>query len=182
MNRTWIPLILVALTAAVLIGCQPASPGTTRNLGAVSYEMAFATAREVTARQYPIDTANPDTGVIECKPVRVQAPPERLLSRSPARHVTTVRVRREDGTVVASAAVAVQRQQSFVRRTLRPAEAEYGGPPHQTPGQLEAATTPEQNQTWETASYDHPAERELLQQIVDALDARRPVAAESESE
>ncbi|HUU58408.1 MAG TPA: hypothetical protein VMZ50_02590 [Phycisphaerae bacterium] len=168
MKTTGCSLGLLIL-AGMLVGCQQQTPGKTRQLGTVSYESAFAAARDVVSQYYPVSREDPATGIIECLPKSVEAPPERLLGGSPARHVTTVRVRREGEAVSAQVAVAVQRQGRFIRRQMRTPAENYDGPPHGTPGQYEAATTPEQNDVWMTEGYAHNIEIRILDDLYKSL-------------
>jgi len=162
-RHAWIGVAVVA--ACVASGCSQATPGTSRSLGAVGYESAFAAANEVVAQYFSIESSNPHTGIIRSRPKSVKAPKERLLGGSPARHVATVRVRTEGKTVVAYATVALQRQGGAELREIRPGADNYDSVPNQTPAEREAATTVDQNESWRTHTYAHDVERKILQDI-----------------
>ena len=161
--------MIALLAGGVLAGCAQPTPGRTRALGEVRFEAAFASAREVMAQYFPIADADADAGVIRSRPQAVEAPPERLLGRSPARQVATLRLYRENGQVVAQASVAVQREGSAGHRQLSAAGDSYDTVPNKTPADAEAATTAEQNQVWETERYDHALEARILADIYAGL-------------
>jgi len=143
MTRTGL-LAAACMTAGILGGCaQPI--GRARPLGEVSYEAAFATAREVMAQYF--------------------ARADRLLGGSPARQVATMRLRRDGRQVVAHLAVAVQRPGSAAHRQMRMNVDNYSSVPNQTPAQVEAATTPGQNESWRTDRYDRVMEQKILTQL-----------------
>ena len=87
---------------------------------------------------------------------------ERILGASPARQLATLRLRKEDGQVVAQATVALQRQGSDIHRQINPAAGSYDSVANRTPAELEAATTPQQNEAWVTERYAHDLERKML--------------------
>ena len=157
-------LAAACMTAGLLGGCaQPI--GRARPLGEVSYEAAFATAREVMAQYFSIESADPQTGVIRSRPKPIRARADRLLGGSPARQVATMRLRRDGRQVVAHLAVAVQRPGSAAHRQMRMNADNYSSVPNQTPAQVEAATTPDQNESWRTDKYDRVMEQKILTQI-----------------
>ena len=159
--------IALLVLAGALAGCQLQTPGRTRHMGAVSYESAFAAARDVLSQYYTVTEQDPDTGKITCLPKTVQAPPERILGGSPARHLATLRLRREDGEVSAQVSVAIQRQTRAVRRQMT--SVKYDEVPNVTPAQEEAATTVEQNEAWVTQAYAHDREVQILEDLYKAL-------------
>ena len=65
--------------------------------------------------------------------------------------------------------ITIQRQGSEASRTFRARQEDYSGMGRQTPADLEGATTPEQNQLWETCRYDHMLERAILRDIARQL-------------
>lgn len=172
-------LAAVVLVGSALAGCNVPTPGTTRHLGAIEYGSAFATAREVMAEHFSIASADADSGVIEARPKDVEATGERLLGgRSPARHMAKMQVRRKGDGVVAHASIAVQREGSDVYRSSRESSENYDEVPNRTPAEAAAATTPEQNEAWQTERYDHALERDILEQIYRALHPREPAEKE----
>jgi hypothetical protein len=152
-----------------MAGCQMQTPGRTLYLGDVSYEAAYAAARDVVAQYYPIAAESAEKGEIRCHPAPVEPPPERLLGRSPARHLTTARIRRKSDGVWAQVAVAIQRQGRDVHRHMRAAAVNYDGVPNEPPGRQEAATTPQQNEAWVTQGYAHDVETRILDDLYKAL-------------
>ena len=73
---------------------------------------------------------------------------------------------RADGRyVVATLSVAVQREGSAAYRTFRGRQENYSGMPNQTPADLEGATTPRQNDVWETYRYNRMLERTILRDL-----------------
>ncbi len=167
--HVWIVAACVA--AGLLAGCSQATPGTTRILGQVEPDLAFAAAREVMGQYFPIANADPLTRVIRSRPKSVEAGPDRLLGGYPARQLATLRLRQEGKVVVAHLSVAEQRQRSPMHRGLRQMSDNYDGVPNRTPAYDEAATTVEQNEAWETPRYDHALEARILNDIYKALHA-----------
>jgi hypothetical protein len=167
--------VFAALPACLLMGgCAGATPGTTMALGAVSYEDAFATSKEVVARRFSIASADAQRGEIVCRPKAVAARGERVLGGSPARQVAMLHLRRQDGGVAARMSVELQREGSPVHSTVPTYERNYNEVPNETPAQGTAATTAEQNATWQTQGYDHALERQILDEISKSLSPRGP--------
>lgn len=161
-------IALLALSAA-LAGCQTRRAGRTRLMGSVEYPVAFATSRRVLTNYFVVTEANPDTGKIQCLPKDIAPPPERLIGRSPARQQATLWLRRDGKTVSARLAVAVQRQTRAIHRQMANPGENYEEVPYRTPAQAEAATTPDQNDTWVTQGYAHDVEIRILDDIYKAL-------------
>ena len=162
--------ILLATSAAVLLtGCNLPAPGTTRSLGEVEYASAFATARETMAQYFSIESADPQTGEIISRPKLIEAAPERLLGGSPARHLAKLRIRRKNGTIVAQASVALQREGSAIHHISARPDENYDGVPTETPADETAAITSDQNVVWRTDKYDHALEHKILNQIYESL-------------
>ena len=168
MNRQ-IGIITTLIAGALLGGCINRQPGSSRRLGQVGFAAAFTAARNVMEQYYELAETDVDTGVIKSRPTPTDAANERLLGGSRARHLATLRLYRQDGEVVAQVCVAVQRQGSSVRRLMPPADQDYDSVPHQTPAEMEAATTAEQNQSWSTHRYDHVVERRILDDLYHRL-------------
>ncbi|MCK4277186.1 MAG: hypothetical protein KAX78_11760 [Phycisphaerae bacterium] len=163
----WITGMLLA--GSLLGGCAHQTTGSTRGLGAVPYEGAFAAAVKTMSQHFSIEASDASAGTIRTQPKPVQAEPDRLLGGYPARQVATLHLRREDGQVVARLSVALQRQRAGLYRRMRMAENNYDTVPNETPAQKEAATTIEQNQSWETQKYAHDIERRILEELYAAL-------------
>jgi hypothetical protein len=172
MNRHgW--LVVAALAAGLMVGgCAQEFPGSSRSLGTVDYTSAFATANEVVSQYFPVESANPVTGVIQCRAKDTKAANERLLGGSPAREVATLRIVKEGKDLMAYATVALQRQGGDVFRSMPHAEENYSGVPNRTPAERDAATTPEQNEPWQIYSYDHQAESRILEDLARAVAPR----------
>jgi hypothetical protein len=169
MKRSLIAMAWIALAMGVA-GCAE-SPGTTRDLGAVSYEMAFVTARDVIGRHYDIAHSDPATGRVETVAKPVEPGPAGVLGGSvrDAREQATLQLRREGERVTARLAVALQRRRSSISRRMTLAEEDYSGVPNKTPAEIDAATTTEQNQTWQTERYLAHRQRALLTEIYRAV-------------
>ncbi|HOF19578.1 MAG TPA: hypothetical protein PK082_11760 [Phycisphaerae bacterium] len=163
----WIVLTMVA--AGALVGCGPRTPGESRMMGTVEYPAAFASARDVFAQYFSVASADLDAGIIRSLPRKIDAPNDRLLGGSPARQVATLRLRRDGGNVVAQVCVETQRQGSAVYRQMASRDENYDSVPHESPAQIDAATTPEQNETWRTASRDRALEIKILNDVYRAL-------------
>jgi len=180
-------IIALIATVALLAGCvdrenaaQPASGplgplfvasgGTRRPLTAESYAQAFGHARAVMAQYFTISSANQSTGLIKCLPQRLDsAPSDRLIGGSPARQVATMKVTQDGGRIVAACSVRLQRQSSGILRQQSITDSSYDSVPNQTPGEIEAATTPDQNDTWETYRSDQALENKILNDLEDLL-------------
>lgn len=159
-------LLVVVAGLPILAGCAGTEIGSERSLGAVTYAQAFDAARAVMGQYYSVASADPETGVIRSVPKPLAAG---VLSGGPGRQVATVRVRPTDGTVVASATVTIQRQTSAAARQMGWPAGVYDGPPNQTPAELEAATTADQNESWISQRRDRGLEEQLLADIHKAL-------------
>ena len=174
---------LAALT--VLSGCGVTEPGTRRTLGEVSYESAFATSREVLSQHFSVLPSDPSEGVLTCRPKAAEPRSARLigLTTTGRRKTATLRLLREGKRVVAHVAVTIEQQENPVYRSAPQPGDEYSSVPNLTPAQEDAATTPEQNDVWQTVGRDHPLERKILDAIHRALNppgatpAKKPAGA-----
>ncbi len=147
-------------------GCNSFMPGTSRSMGDVSYESAFAEGQHVFGQyNFLIAGADPDTGEIRSHPKSDSARPDRLLTNSPARKIATLSLRRDDGQVVATLSVAIERLGSQEAMTIEASRENYSSVPDQTPAEIDAATTAEQNEVWTVDSYDHPLEQRMLDDL-----------------
>ena len=158
---------LITITFAVLAaGCSGSRPGTTRSLGDVQYQLAFAAAQEALSQHFSVASADPDTGIIESRPKLVSARPERLLTGSPARELATMHIRKAaENEVVAYLEIAVERLGTVEHHRAAVRHEKYDSVPNQTPAEIEAATTPEQNEVWTIDKYDHRQEQAILDEL-----------------
>ncbi len=163
--RMLLPVLLLAACAA---GCSQEPPGTVRYLGNVDQAMAFATSREVLSQYYPIAEADPETGVIKCLPADAKGPGERLLGGSPMRHVAKLELIKVPGGISARVDVAVQRQGGAIHRSVATNDS-YDGVNNQSPVDIDAATTPQQNESWRTTSHSYDMQRRILDDIYQRL-------------
>jgi len=165
---------LFVLTGVVistaLAGCKAdISSGTRLSLGDVSYDEARAVAREVMRKHFELAAGNPGDSEIVALPKPVDARAQRIGGgKSPTRQLATLRVQSQKGNVVANATVLLQRQGSASFRQFG-AGGNYSTVPNDTPSQSTAATTPEQNEAWETRGRDRVLERTIVQELYDAL-------------
>jgi hypothetical protein len=149
--------------------------GSTRTFNYGNYNDAFMTARDIMSQRFIVVMADQDEGVIKCAPQPVDDSQDRLLGTTPTRQVASMRLKRRGGQLVAVCTVEQQRESSVIRRQ-QPVVGEvgdnYSSVPNETPAQIDAATTPEQNDTWETVRTDTMLENELLNALRDALNAK----------
>jgi hypothetical protein len=141
----------------------PGTPARSRALGAVDKQLAFTTAKDVMGMYFDIESADPDKGTIQARPKMVEERRERLVGRSPTRQVASMLIVSGDGQVSARISIATQQQGSSMFRTMR--GETYSGVPDQTPAEMEAATTVQQNETWRTIGYAYETERKMLDDI-----------------
>lgn len=153
--------------AAMLVGCAEPTPGRTRSLGVVDYGLAFAKGREVMKQHFgQVASADADAGVIRMQPKAVQGDPDRLLgSSSEARQVAVMRLRRSKEEVFAHVSVALQRRGTAPLRQMYQPEEPYSSVPHDTPANVDAATTTEQNEVWTVQRYLHDVELRVLEDL-----------------
>ena len=155
--------VAVLLAAAGFAGgCSIPTPGSNRSLGDVQYPQAFAAATDVMSQYFSIASSDAATGIIKSRPKEVTPGPDRLLGRSPARQVATMRVWPRGGEILADVTVAVERRGDTVLRSMPQPGENYEGVPNQSPSQREAATTVEQNESWRIEKYDHVLENKIL--------------------
>jgi hypothetical protein len=157
-------LTALAVLAVAAAGCSEAAPGRIRLLGDVDEKLAFTAARDVMTMYFEIEPADPDTREIKCRPKMTGDVRERLLGGSPTRQVAQLAIIRTEGQLAAQVSVAVQQQGAAVHRTVHGTDS-YDSVPHQTPSEIDAATTTEQNETWNTVRYDYELERKILDDI-----------------
>jgi len=136
---------LFVLTGVVisvaLTGCQTdISSGTRLSLGDVSYDEALTVAREVMRKHFELAPGNPGDSEIVALPRPVDA----------------------------NATVRLQRQGAAGFEQFG-ADGNYSTIPNETPSQKTAATTPQQNEAWETRARDRGMERTIVHELYDAL-------------
>lgn len=168
------------LVGSFLTGCGAMATGTERNLGPVSYPIAYAAARDVMAAHFAIEYSDVDTGVIKSYPKGVSAEKNRLLGSTSAREEATLRLTRSGSDVLARLTIAMQCAEGEAAMTSWSSDKDnYSGVGNQTPAQMNAATTAEQNDSWRRERYDHALERKMLDELAKALaptDTRTTVA------
>lgn len=173
MTRAMLTLLVVAGWAAA--GCadepQPAVRGGAQRVIATDAEnaQAFAKAREVLSQYFSIESADRDTGVIRSRPRPAELGGQRILGSSAAQETAVLTLRRQDGRLLATLNIQVERLVSPAHRALAPRAETYSGVPDQTPADVEAATTPRQNQTWRQAGRNHQLEATILDDLAKAL-------------
>jgi hypothetical protein len=167
--------ILAMVCASLVLGCsgfddmsQGLTPGrgSTRILGKVDYQQSFAVARQVLGQHFNIEQADPQTGVIRCRPKKVAAANERILGGFPARQIATMQISVENGLTSAQLVIEQQRQGAESYKQMGYAEDNYSlDPSNSTPAQRDAATTPVQNQAWKTEKTLPVLERQILNEL-----------------
>jgi hypothetical protein len=165
---------LFVLTGVVisiaLVGCNTDGPSGTRlSLGDVSHGEAITVARAVMDKHFDLAPGNPGDLKIVALPKPVDARAQRILGgKSPVRQLATLRLQSQEGHVVANVSVLLQRQGSASFEQFG-ASGNYSTIPNETPSQGSAATTPEQNEAWETRGRDTVLERTIVQELYDAM-------------
>ena len=163
--------LLILAAAGMFAGCSQEMASTSRILGDVSYGQAFAAGKQVMSNFFPVASADLHSGVITSRPKSIKLRSERLLTSlvgmagSPARRIATLKLRQSRGTVIAFASVEIQRQDSAVHRQRGADLENYDSVPNKTPAELEAASTPEQNDLWRTQRRDRSMEEKILSAV-----------------
>ncbi len=180
MIRTTVALFFVAVLLTA--GCQPVTQslapgrGTSRSLGDVTYQQAFATAKIVLQQYFPIKEANPNTGIIVTLPQAVDAGNDRILGGSPARQSARMEITQKSGVPFAQVVVIQERQGSAPIREMGYAteRRNYSGNPGDvSPADQGAATTPDQNEAWQIEKSSVPSvEGKILQDLFSKLHGR----------
>jgi len=170
MFRHSIFVLTAVLASTALIGCRTDTPaGTRMSLGDVSYAEARTVAREVMGKHFELAPTGSNDHTITAMPKLVDPRAQRILGgKSPTRQLATLRLQNQDGHVVANVAVRLQRQGSAGYEQFGASE-NYSSVPNDTPSQGTAATTPQQNEAWETTGRDTALERTIAQEIYDAM-------------
>ena len=162
-----IALVMALAIAALLAGCSEPVPQTPRDLGMVSQSRAFGEAREVLSQYFSVESADADSGVIlsRWRPVEPERGDRVVSSRMDSREQATMKFRNQDGRLVANLSIPVQRLITSSMRQFSPRGDTYSSVPDQTPADVDAATTPDQNDTWRTVRYNHVLERQILDEL-----------------
>lgn len=185
MKRYWnIMGLLAVLTVAMIAGCQKGdilneglapNQATSRMLGDTSYQQAYATGRQIMAQYFSVDPAKSTagSGIVRCRPKEVlDAGRDRLLGDSPARQIATLQIVQEGPAVTALVQVMQQRQGSAPERQMGYSQERYNynmNPGNTSPGDSEAATTPQQNETWNNEKRRRDLEGQILQDLYSRL-------------
>ncbi|MBN1942768.1 MAG: hypothetical protein JW849_05680 [Phycisphaerae bacterium] len=180
MKRDITIMALAAIGMFLAAGCrrgdmlnQGLAPSqcTSRTLGDASYQQAYVAGRQVLSQYFPIDAAksSADVGVVKSRPKEVRnAGRDRLLGDSPARQIATLQVIQEGPVVTARVQVLQQREGSSTERQMGYSQERHSytmNPGDTGPGNMDAATTPQQNETW----TNEKRRRDLEGQILDDL-------------
>ncbi|MDP6046730.1 MAG: hypothetical protein QGH94_06835 [Phycisphaerae bacterium] len=170
MFRYCILVLTGILVSTALVGCKTdVASGTRMSLGDVSYSEAHTIGREVMRKHFELAPSNPSAQVIAALPKPVDARAQRILGgKSPTRQLATLRLQPQEGHIVANVSVLLQRQGSASYEQFG-ASGNYSTIPNDTPSQGTAATTPEQNEAWETRGHDKLLERTIIQELYDAM-------------
>ena len=176
--------ILVVLSVVIIVGCQKGdmlneglapSQSTSRPLGDTSYQNAYAVGRQVMAQYFTIDPgkSSAGSGIIKSRPKEVLgAGRDRLLGDSPARQIGKMQIVQEGPAVTALVQVMQQRQGSAPERQMGYSQERYNysmNPGNSGPGDMEAATTPQQNETWINEKRRRDLEGQILQDLYSRL-------------
>jgi len=156
--------------STALIGCKADAPSGTRlSLGDVSYDEALVVGREVMSKHFELAPGSAGGSEIVALPKPVGARAQRILGgKSPTRQIATLRLQSQQGHVVVNVSVRLQRQGSAGYEQFG-ASGNYSTIPNDTPSQGTAATTPEQNEAWETRGRDTALERTIVQELYGAM-------------
>ncbi len=165
MRQCAVAALLAAAGIFACAGCSTASPGSSQSLGTVKYAQAFAAANDTMSQYFSIASSDAATGVIKARPKAVDAPRERLLGKSPARQVASMRIWPRGKDILADVTVTIQRRGDSVYRSMPAPGENYEGVPNKPPSAREAATTIEQNESWRTEKHDRAIERKILQDL-----------------
>lgn len=171
--------LIILAAVGMFAGCSQEIASSSRVLGDVSYGQAFATGKQVMSNFFPVASADLHSGVITSRPKPVTLRSERLvtglvgMAGSPARRIATLKLRRSRGTVIAFASVEIQRQDSAAYRQRGADLENYDSVPNVTPADLEAASTPGQNELWRTCRHDRAMEERILSAVYAALNPAR---------
>ncbi len=159
-----------------------------QRLRSVAYSEAFAAAERAVGRHFRIKQRNFTAGIISGVPSEMvlNDAGTRIISGAlggsrQARRVVEVRVRPEGAYVDVHCRVLVQELETSRFRIMERERGAYDQP-WDTPADLEASTTPEQNAVWVNRSRDRTMEREILSEVYEetgqkANNTKRPAHA-----
>ena len=164
-------IILLTAVALLAVGCttQDSDPlgnlfgtnvGSRRELPGATFDKAFNSGRTVLSHYFDIAYADSTTGVIRGEP-KITGAGTRQVAKLELQHTT-------EG-LVAIASVANQRQGSPVQRQMTMTGENYDSVPNNTPAEIDAATTADQNETWETLRPDRALEGQILNDLQRAV-------------
>ncbi len=183
--KAYMGILAVSVTLAIAgIGCQRGdllneglspSQATTKSLGDTSFPRAYAEGQEVLQQYYTVDPdkSNPGDGIIKSRPKDVlDAGRDRLLGDSPARQIATLQIIQEGPVVTALVQVMQQRQGSAPEKQMGYSQERHNytmNPGAQGPGDMEAATTTQQNENWLNEKRRRDLENQILEDLFKRL-------------
>ncbi len=153
----------LALLVLTQTGCS-SDAGTNLVLGPVGFSRAFDVSRETLIDySFSISEENPPTGLLVSRPLIERE--HMTLTPYMVKKVATLHLTQDGQNVVANLAISRQRLATAPQRDFAYPTDTYSGVPHQTPAQETAATTEEQNRSWQTIGPDHALESKILTDI-----------------
>jgi len=155
--------LAVLVTAAG--GCAPEATGTVMTLGPVSYDDAFCAARTVMAQYFRLDDVDQEAGRITTRPEFIESTRFSVSDSAPDKQLAELALHADGPYVVARLTIAIRRRGSEAMSTFGAEHENYAARPGRTPAEIEAATTPQQNDVWQTYKYDHMLERAILRDL-----------------
>ncbi len=164
-------MVAVAIGAGVIGGCSGsvAGGGSSRVMPTGDYDAALTAGRRVLSQYFSIAEVDKSAGTIRSMPKTISADGAPLAGSAPTRQIATVRMRRIDGRIVAHVWVELQRPGSPVHRIMRQRVNNYDSIANETPAQLEAATSPRQNEIWQTSRYLRNIQQRILEDLWESL-------------
>jgi hypothetical protein len=137
----------------------------TQQLNTNDYETAFAAAQGAVMDHFQVASADRATGVIQLAPSEFTR-----LGGTRVRRVGQVVIRKTGSFVVVAVQVQVER---YATPSIRAIQPTFGGDdrPGVTPIQEDAGLTPQQQDYWMPERRDAAMEGQILNQIVEAVNA-----------
>jgi hypothetical protein len=145
----------------------------------VSYRTAFAAAEQALQRYFVIETRNPAAGILRARPVesKLDSSGTRIISDAmggsrTGRQLAEMRVQQEGPDVDVSCRVLIQELET---ERFRMAERQRGvyDQPTDTPAEVEAGTTSEQNAVWVNRARNRELERRILETVDQLVNAEK---------
>ncbi len=145
----------------------------------VSYRTVFNAAEEALQRYFVVETRDADTGTLRARPVETKLDPSgtRIISDAvggsrTGRQLAEMRVQQEGPDVDVSCRVLIQELET---EKFRLAERQRGvyDQPTDTPAEVEAGTTSEQNAVWVNRSRNRELERRILEAVEQLANAEK---------